>query len=148
LARAIGQKNGEGMSDYILDSGILIRHLRNYSGYPGLVKRLTDEARVHISAMTRLEIVRGLHEPERQGTFALLNSLETIAVTSGIADLAGELIRSWRERGATIGDVDAIIAASASSRGLALVTTNARHFPVKELTIYQADEEGHLTRRE
>ncbi|MBA4380432.1 MAG: hypothetical protein C0393_07135, partial [Anaerolinea sp.] len=69
------------MSDYILDSGILIRHLRDYSGYPDLLKHLTDEARVYISAMTRLEIVRGLREPERRGTFALLNSLDTIAMT-------------------------------------------------------------------
>ncbi|NCP15715.1 type II toxin-antitoxin system VapC family toxin [bacterium] len=136
------------MSDYILDSGILIRHLRDYSGYPELVKHFTDEARVYISAMTRLEIVRGLREPERRGTFALLNSLDTIAVTSGIADQAGELIRSWRERGATIGDADAIIAASALQNGLALVTTNARHFPMSELDIFQADEKGALTRRE
>jgi predicted nucleic acid-binding protein len=133
------------MSDYILDSGILIRHLRDYSGYPGLVKHLTDEARVYISAMTRPEIVRGLREPERRGTFALLNSLDTITVTSEIADLAGELIRSWRERGATIGDADAIIAASALHNALILVTTNARHFPMPELVVLQADEQGHLT---
>ncbi len=133
------------MSDYILDSGILIRHLRNYSGYPELVKHLTDKARVNISAMTRLEIVRGLREPERRGTFALLNSLETIAVTGEIADQAGELIRSWRARGANLGDADAIIAASALQNNLALVTTNSRHFPMPELIVLQADEEGHLT---
>jgi predicted nucleic acid-binding protein len=133
------------MNDTILDSGILIRHLRNYSSYPELVKRLTAGGQVYISAMTRLEIVRGLRESERRGTFALLNSLDTIVMTSDIADYAGELIRIWRERGVTLSDADAIIAASASNRGLALVTTNAKHFPMPELSILQADEVGRLT---
>ena len=44
------------MPDYILDTGILIRHLRDYQGYPELVDRLTGEGDVSISAMTRLEI--------------------------------------------------------------------------------------------
>lgn len=133
------------MPEYMLDSGILIRHLRNYSGYPELVKRLTEESIVHISAMTCLEVMRGLREPERPGTFILLNSLDTIPMNSRIADMAGELIRAWRERGVTLSDADAIIAASALQNDLTLVTTNSRHFPMPELPILQADEEGHLT---
>lgn len=136
------------MSDYLLDSGILIRHLRDRRGYPELVDRLTDEAEACISAITRLEIVRGMQERERRETFDLLDSLETIPMTSEIADLAGELIRSWRARGAILGDADAVITASALHKNLALVTTNAHHFPMKELTLYQADEEGHLALRE
>jgi len=133
------------MPDYLFDSGILILHLRNQPGYPELTNRLMEEADVHISAMTRIEIVRGMRERERGVTFNLFDSLQTIPVTSKIADLAGELIRSWRERGVTLGDADAIIAASALQNNLALVTTNARHFPMPELIVFQADEEGHLT---
>ncbi|MDP3184708.1 MAG: PIN domain-containing protein, partial [Anaerolineales bacterium] len=66
-----------------------------------------------ISAIARLEIVRGMQERERQETFDLLDSLETVPMTSEIADLAGELIRSWRACGAILGDADAVIAASA-----------------------------------
>ncbi len=135
------------MSDYLLDSGILIRHLRDQIGYPELTNRLMDEADVYISAMTRLEIVRGMLDRERGETFDLLDSLETIPMTAEIADLAGELIRSWRARGANLGDEDAIIAASALHNNLALVTTNARHFPMPELVVLRADEEGALTPR-
>ncbi|MDP2993626.1 MAG: PIN domain-containing protein, partial [Anaerolineales bacterium] len=91
------------MSDYLLDSGILIRHLRDQIGYPELTNRLMDEADVYISAMTRLEIVRGMLDRERGETFDLLDSLETIPMTAEIADLAGEIIRSWRARGAVLG---------------------------------------------
>jgi len=106
-----------------------------------------DEADVYISAMTRLEIVRGMLDRERGETFDLLDSLETIPMTAEIADLAGEIIRSWRARGAVLGDADAVIAASALHNNLALVTTNARHFPMPELVVLQADEEGALTPR-
>ena len=133
------------MSDYLLDSGVLIRHLRDQRGYPELTNRLMDEADVYISAMTRLEIVCASKERERRDTFDLLDSLETIPMSSAIADRAGELIREWRGRGITLGDADAIIAASALHNALILVTTNTRHFPMPELVVLQADEQGHLT---
>ena len=135
------------MSDYLLDSGILIRHLRNQRGYPQLVDRLSGEAEVYISSYTRLEVVRGMHNRESKKTFSLLDSFETIPMTGEIAYLAGALIRSWRSRGVILGDADAVIVASALHNGLTLVTTNARHFPMSDLAILQADEEGALTPR-
>jgi len=91
--------------------------------------------------------VRGMREHERQRTLSLFDSLQTIPITGEIADLAGEIIRSWRDRGTNLGDADAIIAASALQNNLALVTTNARHFPMVELAILQADEQGGLIPR-
>jgi predicted nucleic acid-binding protein len=133
------------MPDYLFDSGILILHLRNQPGYPELTNRLMDEAEVYISTMTRLEIVRGMKKRERRDTFALLDSLENIPMTGAIADRAGELIRTWQERGISLGNADAVIAASALEYDLILATTNPRHFPMPELVVLQADEQGHLT---
>jgi tRNA(fMet)-specific endonuclease VapC len=100
-----------------------------------------------ISAMTRLEIVRGMRDRERTKTFDLLNSVETVPMTVEIADMAGEFIRSWRSRGVILGDADAIIAASAVHHHLTLVTTNARHFPMPELAVLEVDEKGMLSPR-
>lgn len=36
------------MSAYLLDSGILIRHLRNNAGYLALIRRLNQEADLYI----------------------------------------------------------------------------------------------------
>jgi predicted nucleic acid-binding protein len=88
-----------------------------------------------------------MRDREHAKTFNLLVSFETIPMTGEIADLAGELIRSWRKRGVTLGDADAVIAASALHNQLTLVTTNARHFPMAELNVLQADESGALTPR-
>jgi predicted nucleic acid-binding protein len=88
-----------------------------------------------------------MHDRESKKTISLLDSFETIPMTGEIADLPGELIRYWRSRGVILGDADAVIVASALHNGLTLVTTNARHFPMPELAIMQADEEGALTPR-
>lgn len=133
------------MPEHILDTGVLIRHLRDYQGYPEMVNHLSGEGDVFISAMTRLEIVRGMRDRELDITFKLLNSLVTMDVTSWVADQAGEIIRSWKTRGITLGDADAIIAASAIHHERTLVTTNPKHFPMPELTVLQADEGGKLT---
>jgi len=135
------------MSDHLLDTSILIRYLRRAPGYRDMLRQLGLKTALYISAMTRLEIVRGMREHERRATFTLLDSLQTIPMTSEIADLAGELIRTWRAQGVNLGDADAVIAASALKAGLGLVTTNARHFPMPDLTTWQADETGNLKPR-
>jgi predicted nucleic acid-binding protein len=134
------------MPDYLLDSGILICHLRGRAGYLELFNRLMDEAQIHISAMTRLEIARGMREKERETTLALLNSLETLEINAAIADRAGELVRAWRTHGATLEAADALIAATAIHHGLTLFTTNARHFPMPELVVFQVNEFGQISR--
>lgn len=136
------------MSDYLLDSNILILYLRKTRGYDELLDSLSKDDALFISVITRLEIVRGMRERERQDTYDLLDALETIPVTIGIADSAGELMRSWRARGIILEGADAIIAASALAHGLTLVTTNAKHFPMPDLVVYQADELGRLKLRE
>jgi tRNA(fMet)-specific endonuclease VapC len=135
------------MRDNLLDTNILIRYLRRSPGYLDLIQQLGSRGELHISAITRLETVRGMRDHERDETFDLLDSFKTISMTGKIADLAGELIRSWRSRGVILGDADAVIAASAIKEDLTLVTTNARHFPMPELAVVQADEEGRLTPR-
>lgn len=133
------------MSDYLLDTNILIHYYRKEKGYRDLIRGLETDGLLCISAVTRIEIVRGMRDRERESTFNLLNSMETLDVTSEVADSTGEIIRSWRVRGFTLGDVDAIIAATALQHGLTLVTTNVKHFPMPELTVLQADEQGNLT---
>ena len=133
------------MSDYLLDTNILIHYYRKEKGYRDLVRDLERDGELCISAVTRIEIVRGMREHERESTFQLLNSMETLNVTSEIADSTGEIVRTWKAKGFTLGDADAIIAATALFHELTLVTTNPKHFPMPELVIFQADEQGNLS---
>lgn len=133
------------MGDFLLDSGILIRHLRQYNGYPALLEQLTDQGMLFISTITRFEVLQGMREREREDTAETLGGLESLPVDSDVADKAGELVRIWRARGVTIGAADALIAATALQHTLPLVTTNPKHFPMPELTVYQTDDAAKMT---
>ncbi len=135
------------MSDYLLDTNILILYLRKTDGYYELLDSLAMDDALYISAITRLEIIRGMRDRECEATFDILDSLETIEIRIEIADKAGELIRTWRTKGIALEDADALIAASALEHGLALVTTNVKHFPMPDLVVYHADKQGKLTLR-
>jgi predicted nucleic acid-binding protein len=133
------------MPAYLLDTGILIRHLRNRAGYHELVRRLNQTGDLSLSAFTRVEILRGMREHERERTVGLLDSFITQVIDRATADQAGEWIRAWQARGIILGGPDAVIAASALQAGAALVTTNARHFPMPELTVLSVDEDGQMS---
>jgi len=134
------------MTDFLLDTGILIRYLRKSPGYDTLFDDLYQRSTLVISAYTRMEIIRGMRERERPATLELLNRMITASVNIQNADLAGESIRGWREKGFVLSDGDAIIAATGINFDLELVTTNARHFPMPELIVWQADEQGNIVR--
>ncbi len=133
------------MPAYLLDTGILIRHLRNRTGYHELVRRLNQAGDLYISAFTRVEVLCGMREHERARTVALLDGFITHVIDQATADQAGEWMRIWRDRDVTLGGPDALIAASALIARAALVTTNARHFPMPELTVLSVDENGELS---
>ena len=136
------------MTDYLLDTNILIQFLRKTTGFLDLLTSLAGDDVLYVSVVTRLEVIRGMQEREREATFHLLDSFETLAVSLEIADKAGELIRTWRKQGVTLEDMDALIAASALHHELAVVTTNAKHFPMNDLVVFQASDKGKLTLRE
>ena len=133
------------MAAYLLDSNILIRHLRNRPGYHALLRRLSQDDDLYISAFTRVEVLRGMRDHERERTYALLNGLFTHPLDQTTADQAGELLRTWQARDVTLSGPDAVIAASALQVGATLVTANPRHFPMTELSVLSADEDGHVT---
>ena len=133
------------MSDLLLDSGVLILHLRNQSGYTSLLNQLAEQGTLFISTMTRFEILQGMKERERENTLETLSVIESLPVVDEIADQAGELVRTWRAKGVTLGISDVLIAATALEHHLDLVTTNPKHFPMPELTVLQADEQGNLS---
>ncbi len=130
------------MAAFVLDTGILIRHLRRRPGFKALMERLAQEGDLVIASFTRLEIIRGMRNHERERTLLLLNSLLTHPLDIPTTDRAGELIREQLARRTTIAGPDAIIAATAFIREAAVVTTNPRHFPFAGLKVYRVDEHG------
>ena len=125
------------MPDYLLDSCILIRHLRRHQPTTDLMTALALEGQLSIATISRTEIVEGMREHEREATLRLLDSLVGYPLDVAVADLAGDYIRHYRAQGITLDKPDAIIGATAIHQDLVLVTFNAKHFPMPELRLYQ-----------
>ncbi len=125
------------MPDYLLDSNVLIRHLRRHQSTTDLLAALILEGEVGIATITRTEIIEGMREREREKTLRLLDSMIAYSLTAEIADRAGDTIRRYREQGVILSKPDAIIGATAAHHGLFLVTYNTKHFPMPDVRLYE-----------
>ncbi len=126
------------MADTLIDTNLLILALRNYPEAIPLLKRLKAAGALHISVVTRTEILAGMHPSEEGRTMDLLSSLSNLPVDVASADQAGRWIYTYARRGIQLSVPDAIIAATAVAHGLTLVTTNAKHFPMPEVSVQPA----------
>lgn len=129
------------MADYLLDSNVLILHLRERPEITALLTRWGKEGTLYISVATRTEIVAGMRPHEEERTLELLDSLENLPVDEAIADRAGRLIYQYARQGIQLSFADALIAATALEHDLTLATTNPKHFPIPELRLYSPDIE-------
>jgi predicted nucleic acid-binding protein len=116
------------MSDYLLDTGIVIRHLRGQRRIVQLLRGFGGLGRLAIATVTRLEMHAGMFPEEKYATQKLLSRFVTYDMDRDIADRAGDYMRENSERGSVLRVPDAIIAATAIRHGLTLVTLNHKDF--------------------
>ena len=124
------------MSRFLLDSDIIIWHLR---GRPEVTQMLRDLQRAGLpacSALSVLEVQLGVKKGEEEKTDRFLGSLKIFDVTREIAIRAARLIRECKTKGITIDLPDAVIAGTCIVYGLTLVTYNTKHYPIPDLIFY------------
>lgn len=124
------------MADYLLDTNILILHLRQRGDVTDMLARWGETSTPAISVITRTEILAGMRPSEEKRTLAMLDSLNCIGVDKVIADKAGRLIYQYARQGVQLAFPDVIIAATALLNRLTLATTNVKHFPMPDLQIH------------
>jgi len=124
------------MSNVLLDTNILILALRRNSTALSLLERfIADGDALFVSAVTRTEILAGMHPREEEATFALLNLIPVLPVDVTIADRAGRLIYTYARQGIQFSLPDAMIGATALQDNLLLYTTNRKHYPFPSLDV-------------
>lgn len=111
----------------VLDTTVLIDVLRGYR--PALKFLLGQVDPPACSEITRVEILRGIRNPEREATEVLTGAIRWIDVDEQIARRAGALGRTWR-RSHALATADLVIGATALELGAELATSNLRHFPM------------------
>lgn len=103
------------MADVLVDTDVLVDHLRGHTALqPG-------RHRVHVSVITRAELLAGTSASDLITT--LLSPFRELAVDRAVAERAG---RIRRETGLRL--PDALIAATALTHRLGLVSRNERDF--------------------
>ncbi len=114
----------------LVDSDILIAHLRGLDAARDWLVEARAEGPLAISVVSIAELVGGMRSAERHEAWRLLASFRTEPVTEIVARRAGELWRRYRRSHSGIGPGDYLIAATVDVRGLQLATLNIRHFPM------------------
>ncbi len=142
---------GEGLqpsSDFLLDTGIIIRHLRNDKRAHDLLDHLEEIGEISVSAITYMEILILCRPHEEEATLFFFDRVPPLIVSREIAHKAALLIRKYP---AAFGKdsprqyPDALIGATAWQRESTLVTLNAKHFarvPIAELAIQAIDQDS------
>lgn len=116
----------------LVDSDVLIAHLRGLETARAWLLRARKDGPLAISVVSIAELVGGIRSGERREVWRLLSSFRAEPATEFIARRAGEMMRRYRRSHTGIGLGDYLIAATAEVRGLQLATLNARHFPMFE----------------
>ena len=125
------------MLGFLLDSDVVIWHLRGKPSVVDLVMDLAGRGRLLVSAVTRAEVLVGLREEERPATLRFLDACATMPVDQTVADRAAALIRAGRSRGVTVHLPDALIGATAAVHAAPLFTCNTRHYSSYDIDVRQ-----------
>ena len=133
-------------SEFILDTGIILRYLRKNRRAADLLDYLEAIGEITVSAITYMEIFIKCRPHEEEATLLFFDRVPPISVSQEVAKKAASLINKYPMvfgGDNTRGFPDALIAATAWQRGSALVTLNTRHFarvPMFELAIQTIDQ--------
>ena len=112
----------------LIDTDVLIDYLRGLPAAISVVEERVGESL--LSALTVAELYQGVREgKERLKLARTLSVFSILPVTQEIAERGGLFSRDFRKSHGC-GLADCLIAATADSHGLTLVTLNVKHYPM------------------
>ena len=125
------------MAIYLLDTSVIIDALNQKRGRWQLLGALVEAGdTLACSVVTLTEIYAGVRPKEITPTERFLDGLEHYTLDSQLARYAGLLKSEWAKKGRTLGVMDLIIAATAITHQLVLMTDNRKDFPMPEIALY------------
>jgi predicted nucleic acid-binding protein len=124
------------MSRFLLDSDIIIWHLRGREEVTGMLKGMQQYGVPGCSAISILEVETGMKKAEEEKTNRFLKALKVFDVNREVASKAAQLVRDKKLKGLSLGLGDAIIAGTCMINNLILVTYNRKHYPAEILEFY------------
>ncbi len=124
------------MSRFLLDSDVIIWHLRGRKEVTDMLRDLERFGVPACSALSVIEVQLGVKKGEEEKTDRFLRSLRVFEVNREVANQAALLIRKYKRKGIKIELPDAVIAGTCILHDLVLVTYNTKHYPIPELKFH------------
>ncbi len=129
------------MSDFLLDTDVLIRCLRGVPETLELARSLTEEGDLHVSVWSHLEIMTLADPKEEKRTLEFLTPFILHPINDPIAHRAALLLKNGAASERPLAFGEAVVAATAIQHGLILVTYSSGNLPqLSELKIYPLGE--------
>ena len=116
------------MNKLLLDTDIIVDYLRGSVA----AKKYIDKnlKNISLSCITIAELHAGVKNKSQTDSIKILSNIfSIISIDEEIAISAGKLLKQYSKSHST-GLADALIAATADTKDLALVTFNKKHFPM------------------
>lgn len=118
--------------NYLIDTDIIIYSLKDYGKVNEKFNKYKNSPK-SISVITYGELIYGARksghiEKNLAKVYRVSEIFPVIDITSAIMETFGELKASLGKSGMIIDDMDLLIASTALSRNLVLVTNNEKHF--------------------
>lgn len=121
----------------LIDSNILIDNLRQVAKARDKIRDIyIRDGRLVSSVICRAEVLNGMLPREEKHTLEFLGRFEWLPVTSEITDISSAYYRQFhKSHGVVL--FDSLIAGTAKSHSLDLITANKRHYPMEDIKIVQ-----------
>lgn len=114
----------------LVDTSVFIDHTRGLPGAHAALARAAQDGQLHSSEMVRAELLILIRDPELDAVAPLLDVVVWHPVDRQVAELAGELGRTWLPSHNGIDAADFVIAATTRLLDASLLTRNVKHFPM------------------
>ncbi len=114
----------------LVDTTVMIDALRGFEPAADALASGRRSSILHSSVVVRAEVLAGMRPHEEDRTRELLDAFEWHPVDEATAEEAGRLGRRWLPSHHGIDTADLLIAATARTLGLVVMTRNVRHFPM------------------
>ena len=129
---------GSNIAKYLLDTTILIDHLRGRQEAVDLLTVLVRQGhRLGLCCVNVAELYSGLRHEERARADRLIGNLDFYDVTREAAKQAGQYRYDFACRGITLSIADTLVAATAVTQSATLVTANTKDFPIEGIELLE-----------
>ncbi len=120
---------------YLLDTDILIWLTRSHPNAIKALEILKDKSACCLSTVTVAEIYKNIYASEIAYTDEIISNHPLLPLDAQSAKQAGLYWRDYYHKFQALSIPDCMIAATAKSHNLTLVTLNAKHFPMSDITV-------------